>query len=92
MVEGDVLPHSTTVAVSGAPIQRLTTVDGTEVHRCAISNCEFFELLYPLSYMEFGMKNKLDIDAESYARPPQQPGIGVDFDWDLIDHCTVQKW
>ena len=22
---------------------------------CAISNCEFFELLYPLSYMDFGM-------------------------------------
>jgi len=38
VVEGDVLPHTTTVAVSGAPIQRLTTVDGTEVHRCAISN------------------------------------------------------
>jgi L-alanine-DL-glutamate epimerase-like enolase superfamily enzyme len=44
---------------------------------CAISNCEFFELLYPLTYMEFGMKNKLDIDAEGYARPPQRPGIGV---------------
>ena len=38
------------------------------------------------------MKNKLDIDAEGYARPPQQPGIGVDFDWDFIDNCTVQKW
>jgi L-alanine-DL-glutamate epimerase-like enolase superfamily enzyme len=59
---------------------------------CAISNCEFFELLYPLSYMDFGMKNKLAIDAEGYARPPQKPGIGVDFDWDLIDNCTVQKW
>lgn len=59
---------------------------------CAISNCEFFELLYPLSYMDFGMKNKLDIDAEGHARPPKGPGIGVDYDWDLIDNCTVQKW
>ncbi len=58
---------------------------------CAISNCEFFELLYPLSYMDFGMKNKLQIDAEGYAHPPQKPGIGVDFDWDFVDSCTVKK-
>ncbi len=38
VVEGDALPHTTIVAVSGAPLQRLTTADGTEVHRCAISN------------------------------------------------------
>jgi L-alanine-DL-glutamate epimerase-like enolase superfamily enzyme len=57
---------------------------------CAISNCEFFELLYPLSYMDFGMKNKLQIDAEGFAHPRQSPGIGVDFDWDFIDNCTVK--
>jgi L-alanine-DL-glutamate epimerase-like enolase superfamily enzyme len=58
---------------------------------CAISNCEFFELLYPLAYMDFGMKNKLEVDAEGYAHPPQKPGIGVDFDWDFIDNCTVRR-
>jgi len=58
---------------------------------CAIANCEFFELLYPLSYMDFGMKNKINIDSEGYAHPPEGPGIGVDFDWDLIDNCTVQR-
>ena len=58
---------------------------------CAISNCEFFEILYPSSYMDFGLKNKLDIDAEGYAHPPLSPGIGVDFDWDFIDDCTIQK-
>ena len=58
---------------------------------CAISNCEFFEVLYPMSYMDFGMKKQLDIDSEGYAHPPQAPGIGVDFDWDFIDGCTIQK-
>jgi L-alanine-DL-glutamate epimerase-like enolase superfamily enzyme len=57
---------------------------------CAISNCEFFELLYPLSAMEFGMKNKLTIDSEGYAHPPRGPGIGVDFDWDFIEGCTLK--
>ncbi len=58
---------------------------------CAIANCEFFELLYPLSYMEFGMKNRIEIDAEGYAHPPTTPGIGVEFDWDFIDDCTIKK-
>lgn len=58
---------------------------------CAISNCEFFEVLYPLSYMEFGMKNRLEIDAEGYAHPPKPPGTGVELDWDFIDNCTIKK-
>lgn len=58
---------------------------------CAISNCEFFELLYPVSYMEFGMKGRIEIDSEGYAHPPVVPGIGVEFDWDFIDNCTIKK-
>lgn len=54
----------------------------------AISNCEFFELLYPLSYMDFGMKRKINIDGQGYAHPPEEPGIGVEWDWDFIDGCT----
>jgi L-alanine-DL-glutamate epimerase-like enolase superfamily enzyme len=61
------------------------------LHCCSISNCEFFELLYPLSYMEFGMKKRIEIDSEGYAHPPTVPGIGVEFDWDFIDNCTVKK-
>jgi L-alanine-DL-glutamate epimerase-like enolase superfamily enzyme len=57
---------------------------------CAISNCEFFELLYPTSHMEFGMKTPLQIDPQGYAHPPRTPGIGVEFDWDFIDRCTLQ--
>ena len=57
---------------------------------CAISNCEFFELLYPLSYVDFGIKNEIYIDEEGYAHPPKTPGHGVDFDWDFIDDCTIE--
>ena len=61
------------------------------LHCCAaISNCEFLELLYPTSYMDFGMKCPIDIDAGGYAHPPQAPGIGVDWDWDFIDNCTIK--
>ena len=62
------------------------------LHCCAaISNCEFLELLYPISYMDFGMKRALEIDAHGYARLPEAPGIGVDWDWDFIDNCTIQR-
>ena len=44
----------------------------------------------PSSTWTFGMKNKLDIDAEGYAHPPNSPGIGVDWDWDFIDRCTLK--
>lgn len=61
------------------------------LHCCAaISNCEFLELLYPISYMDFGMKRAIDIDAHGYARPPEASGIGVDWDWDFIDNCTIK--
>jgi L-alanine-DL-glutamate epimerase-like enolase superfamily enzyme len=56
---------------------------------CAISNCEFFELLCPPEYMDFGMRTPLEIDAEGYAHPPATPGAGFVPDWDLIDNCTI---
>ena len=57
---------------------------------CAIANCEFFELLYPLDAMAIGMKEPLNIDADGFAHPPETPGIGVLFDWDYIEDHTVK--
>lgn len=56
---------------------------------CAISNSEFFEVLFPMSLLKLGLKNPIHIDAEGYAHPPQGDGIGVDWDWDFIDDATV---
>ena len=56
---------------------------------CAMGNCEFFELLYPLEYMNFGLRTPLAIDAEGYAHPPETPGTGFDPDWDLIENSTL---
>jgi len=56
---------------------------------CAISNCEFFELLYPPEAMAIAMKTPLDIDGQGYAYPPRHPGTGADLDWDFIETCTV---
>ena len=56
---------------------------------CAIANCEFFEALYPGSLMRLGITNPIQIDSQGFARPPQNPGTGIDWDWDFIDNATV---
>lgn len=61
------------------------------LHCCAaIANCEFLELLYPVSSMNFGMTRAIDIDSDGYAHPPESPGTGVQWDWDFIDNCTMK--
>ena len=57
---------------------------------CAISNCEFFELLYPLSYMDFGMKNKLQLTPKATHILRKNPELEFDLDWDFVDSCTVE--
>jgi len=56
---------------------------------CAIKNSELFELLVPTDHFSFGLKTPIKIDDQGYALPPHKPGIGCDYDMDLIDRCTV---
>jgi L-alanine-DL-glutamate epimerase-like enolase superfamily enzyme len=58
------------------------------LHCCAaIKNCEFFEVLLPWDYFDFGLKEPLRIEG-GQAILPQRPGLGVELDWDFIDNCT----
>lgn len=54
----------------------------------AISNSTYFELLYPLSDYDFGLKTGIEIE-DGYAVPPPGPGLGIDYDWNYIDDRTV---
>jgi L-alanine-DL-glutamate epimerase-like enolase superfamily enzyme len=55
----------------------------------AISNTEWFELLYPLDDFSFGLTEPLDI-RDGYIYPPTGPGLGAVYDWDAIDDATVE--
>ena len=55
----------------------------------AIKNSEFFELLLPTSYYDFGLAEPIKIE-DGHALLPEGPGLGIDLDWDLIDNCTVE--
>lgn len=54
----------------------------------AISNCEFFETLYPWDDFEFGTKTKLVVE-DGMIQAPTGPGFGIEYDWDFIDDRTV---
>jgi len=61
------------------------------LHCCAaISNCDFFELLTPETSFNFGLQESIDI-REGIAYLPQGPGLGIEFDWDLIDNATTAR-
>jgi len=55
----------------------------------AIKNCEFFEIMVPYEYFNFGLKNNIKIE-NGYAHLPNKPGLGIDLDWDFIDNTTFK--
>ncbi len=55
----------------------------------AISNCQFFETLYPFDDFNFGLKNGLVIK-DGYVQAPTGVGLGIEYDWDFIDKHTVE--
>ena len=61
------------------------------LHCCAaIKNSEFFEVLVPYEYFNFGLKDSIKVE-EGFAYLPNLPGLGIDLDWDFIDNTTFKK-
>lgn len=59
---------------------------------CAIRNCEYFEYFVPEDDFKFPMKDLLPIDSEGFIHVPNNPGIGAELDWDLIEkNCVSYK-
>lgn len=52
---------------------------------CAIRNCEYFEYFVPEENYQLPMRGSLPIDDQGIIHVPQEPGIGAELDWDLID-------
>ncbi|HEU0206104.1 MAG TPA: enolase C-terminal domain-like protein [Pseudolysinimonas sp.] len=55
----------------------------------AMSNTNWFELLYPTDDFGFGLAEPLDI-RDGYAYAPTAPGLGAVYDWDAIENATVE--
>ena len=55
--------------------------------RQEFKNSEFFEVLVPYEYFDFGLKEPIKI-VDGFAQLPEGPGLGIDLDWDFIDNST----
>lgn len=56
---------------------------------CAIRNCRYFEYFVPEDNFQFPMKGKLPINGSGNITVPQEPGIGAELDWNLIEKNCV---
>ena len=66
-------------------------LDLVNLHCCAaMKNSEFFEVLVPYEYFNFGLKHPINIE-NGQANLPSDPGLGIDLDWDFIDNATFKK-
>ncbi len=59
---------------------------------CAIRNCEYFEYFVPEEKFQLPMRGMLPIDANGVITLPEQAGVGVELDWELIhNQCVSHK-
>jgi L-alanine-DL-glutamate epimerase-like enolase superfamily enzyme len=59
---------------------------------CAISNCEFFELLVPEEPFRFPLASPYPISPDGTIHVPELPGLGVELDWQAIDaRCVAHR-
>lgn len=56
----------------------------------AIGNSSYLELLWPTDIFAFGLEAPLPIE-NGVARMPEEPGLGIALDWDLIDNATIAE-
>lgn len=69
-----------------------SVIDAANLHVIAsISNTEYFEQLVPEQLFSLGGTGRIEIDDEGFARVPEGPGIGIQIDWELVEHHKVAE-
>jgi L-alanine-DL-glutamate epimerase-like enolase superfamily enzyme len=56
----------------------------------AIANCDYYEVIINDESRNFGLLDPPGIDADGNVRVPEKPGLGVEIDFGLLDHHTIQ--
>ena len=50
-----------------------------------------FEQAMPCEPYEWGALATLRMDDEGFISPPDKPGLGIEYDWNLVDRCTMDQ-
>ena len=68
----------------------ITQAANLHVMLSTISSSEF-EQAMPFEPYEWGALTTLRMDDEGFISPPNRPGLGIEYDWDLVDRCTMSQ-
>lgn len=55
----------------------------------AIPNCEYFEVLLPDAVQKHGLVQDIEVDSDGLVYAHQEPGLGAEIDFDLIERNKV---
>lgn len=54
-----------------------------------VPGCSYFEHPVPIEHYEYGCANPIRIDAHGCVAAPNGPGLGLDLDWNKIEHDAI---
>jgi L-alanine-DL-glutamate epimerase-like enolase superfamily enzyme len=57
----------------------------------AHDNCDYFEMPVPYADFQVDALGRIEVDAEGYVNASQEPGLGLDIDWDAVEDMTIFK-
>jgi L-alanine-DL-glutamate epimerase-like enolase superfamily enzyme len=57
----------------------------------AVKNCEYFEVLLPDEVQKHGLVQDIEVDENGMVHAHQEPGLGAQIDFDLIEHNKVAE-
>ena len=55
----------------------------------AIRNCEYFEVLLPDEVQKHGLVIDIEVDRDGMVHAPQEPGLGMEIDFEMINRNRV---
>lgn len=58
----------------------------------AFGNGTYFEQVVPSDVYEYGMKDVIRTGPDGFVSAPQAPGLGVEVDWETMDHATLMVY
>ena len=54
-------------------------------------SCSYFEQTMPYEPYEYGMIDVVRTQADGYVYAPDKPGLGLDVDWEAMEHATIHS-
>jgi L-alanine-DL-glutamate epimerase-like enolase superfamily enzyme len=56
----------------------------------AMNNCDYYEVFPASGANKFGLVEDVEVDSNGLIYAPEQPGLGYEIDWELIEREKVQ--